>query len=186
MKHYIYIPGLGDHFDLLRKIALGRWKNAETKVTFVPMRWANKHDTFEEKYERVAKAIERAKHDKIILVGESAGGAMALLTFSRHMEAVDQVITVCGYNHDAEDVNPMHKTKHPAFYRLMPSVDKVVAGLNQKAASRITTIFSTADTTVVPKHSQIEGAKAIILHTPGHFSNIARTLLTRYPFNTRV
>lgn len=186
MNHYIYIPGLGDHFDSLRKLALRRWKNAETKVTFVPMRWANKHETFEEKYGRIARVIERTKSDKIVLVGESAGGAMALLAFSRHMEAVDRVITVCGYNHDAEDVNPIHKTKHPAFYQLMPGVDEIVAGLNPQVASRITNIFSMADTTVVPKHSQIEGAKAIILHTPGHFSNIARTLLTRYPLNTRV
>lgn len=187
MKHYIYIPGLGDHFDLLRRFVLSiRWRNTQTRVTFVPMRWANRRETYEEKYQRVVKAIEHANGDKIILVGESAGGAMALFTFSRYGKEIDGVVTICGYNHDAADVNPRHKTEHPAFYRLMPAVDKTVTSLTPKDRVRITTIYSTGDSTVIPEHSHIDGAKAVVLHKPGHFSNIARVLLSRNPLDRGV
>lgn len=187
MRHYIYIPGLGDHFDPLRRLVLRVWwRGRGVRVTFVPMRWANQQETFEEKYQRVAKAIERAAGNKITLVGESAGGAMTMLALSRHEKEVDAVITICGYNHDAKDVNPIHKIKHPAFYRLMPVVDKIVSKLSSQARQRITTIYSTGDVTVVPEHSRIEGTKAVILHTPGHFLNIGRMLLTRYPLKTGV
>lgn len=150
------------------------------------MRWADKRETYEEKYKRVAQSIKRARGDRIVLVGESAGGAMALLAFSRHTKDINSVITICGYNHDADDVNSIHKTRHPAFYELMPVVDTLVATLSPKMRQCITTIYSTRDHVVIPEHSRIDGAKAVILHTPGHFSNITRVLLSRYPFKTRV
>lgn len=145
------------------------------------MRWANKHETYEEKYQRVVKAIEKAGGDEVIVVGESAGGAMTLLALSRQAKQISRVVTICGYNHGAADVNPMHKIRHPAFYRLMPVVDELVAKLDGESRARILTIYSTRDTVVRFEHSRIEGAKAIVLHTPGHFSNIARALIAKYP-----
>lgn len=179
VKHYIYIPGLGDRFDFLRKLVLRVWwQNSKTKVTFVPMRWADKHETYEAKYQRVAEAI-KAVNNKVVLVGESAGGAMAMFALSRHPKEIDHVVTICGYNHDADDVHLEHKTRHPAFYQIMPAVDAVVVQLSKKDRARITTIYSTKDTIVIPDHSRIEGAKAVVLHTPGHLSNIVRVLFAR-------
>ncbi len=181
VTHYIYIPGLGDRSNGLRQLALARWKAKDTGVTFVPMNWANKQESYEDKYQRVAEAIQKLSGEKIILVGESAGGAMALLAFSRHLAAVHSVVTICGYNHGARDVHIAHKQRHPAFYRLMPSVDRIVASLDADACSRITTIYSTSDFVVTPSHSHIDGARKVILHTPGHFTNIARVLVRKLP-----
>jgi len=181
VKHYIYIPGLGDHFDFLRKLILRIWwQNANTRVTFVPMRWADRHETYEAKYQRVAAAI-KAVDNKVILVGESAGGAMTMFALSRHPKEIDHVVTICGYNHDADAVHLEHKTRHPAFYRIMPAVDAIVVQLSKEERARITTIYSTKDTIVIPEHSRIEGAQATVLHTSGHLLNIARALLGRYP-----
>lgn len=176
MKHYIYIPGLGDHFDPLRRLALQRWKIG-AKVTFVPMTWNDRAETYEQKYERISQAIDGAKSDEIILVGESAGGAMALLSYSRNIDRVSRVVTICGYNHGAESVHPYHKRAHPAFYSLMPVVDDIVAQLSAEACSRITTIYSTRDHVVTPQHSRVSGANEKVLHSPGHLTSISRVLM---------
>lgn len=178
MTHIIYIPGFGTKSDPARRSALRRWKGSNTHVTFVPMRWDDTGETYEQKYERVAEAIAHAKSDKIVLVGESAGGAMALLTFSRVSDRVDQVFTVCGYNHGAADVHLVHKTRRPAFYAMMPEVDRAVAQLTGQQRQHITTLYSKSDITVTPSHSLIPGSKAIILKTPGHFISIASVLIS--------
>lgn len=179
MKHIIYIPGFGEHFDPLRRLALRRWRNRDTEVTFVPMRWNNRQETYEEKYDRIAKIVEGVKEDEIVLVGESAGGAMAQLAFSRMLSEVSRVVTICGYNHGAADVHLIHKHTHPAFYNMMPVIDDIVKHLRKETRRRITTIYSSRDRVVTPEHSRIDGAEEIILHTPGHSMNIARTLLSR-------
>lgn len=182
MTHYIYVPGLGDGFDPLRRLALLRWRIG-TKVTFVPMTWDDHNRTYEQSYERIVQAIDAADGDEIVLVGESAGGAMALLAFSRQLDRVSRVVTICGYNHGAESVHPHHKRAHPAFYQLMPIVDGIVVKLPASARERITTIFSTRDHIVTPQHSRIQGASEKVLHSPGHLTTIARVLLSRIGVN---
>ncbi len=177
MRHIVYIPGFGDHFDALRRLALRRWRRRDTQVTFVPMRWSDRHETYDDKYARIANAIGQIDADELILVGESAGGAMALFAFSRHLGRVDQVMTICGYNHGAADVHRYHQQAHPAFYQLMPLVDKIVANFAPIDLQRITTIYSPRDHIVTPEHSRISGAHQQILHTPGHFVSIASRLL---------
>lgn len=181
MNHIVYLPGFGDKYDKLRRLALLRWEDDDTRVTFIPMNWKDTSETYEQKYQHVAKAIQDASSDKIILVGESAGGAMALFTFSRHQNNIHQVITICGYNHGAANVHPIHKMKRPAFYRLMPLVDKIVEKFDTETRHRITTIYSTRDHIVAPSHSHIEGAKEVVLHTPGHFVAIAQMLIKKIP-----
>jgi len=141
------------------------------------MRWNDQDETYESKYERIASAIEHIKGDEIILVGESAGGAMALFAFARNLDQVHRLVTICGYNHGAADVHPSHRRKHPAFYHLMPAADEIVSALSLQSRRSITTVYSTRDTVVAPQHSSIEGAAKIALHTPGHLTSIARTLL---------
>ena len=177
MRHVVYIPGFGDHFDSLRRLALRRWQGRDTKVTFVPMRWSDKNETYQTKYDRVIQGIEHVDADEIIVVGESAGGAMALYTFSHNLARIDRVITICGYNHGAVDVHHNHQRAHPAFYQLMPLVDEVVADFTPANASRIMTIYSTRDRIVTAEHSRIAGAHEHVLRTPGHFISIASCLL---------
>lgn len=182
MRHIVYIPGLGDHFDPLRRLVLCTWRRRDTRVTFVPMRWNDQDETYEAKYERIASATAQIKGEEIILVGESAGGAMALFAFARNLDHVHRLVTICGYNHGAANVHPSHRRKHPAFYHLMPVVDEVASSLSPQARRCITTIYSTRDTVVKPQYSSIEGASNLVLHTPGHLTSIARTLLRGIAF----
>ncbi len=175
-KHYIYIPGLGDRLDPLRRLALQRWRGPNAQVTLVAMRWADKTETYEQKYARIAEVIKRSDGQKIILVGESAGGAMALLAFSRHMEQVSGVVTICGYNHGASDIGQMYRRRNPALHSLLLKTDEIVRQLSSEARQRVTVMYSDHDNTVTAKHSRINGTREIVLHKPGHFMNIGRVL----------
>lgn len=175
MIHYIYIPGLGDRFDPLRRLALLRWRSRETRATLVPMRWEDKTETYEQKYARIVDVLEKLTEETIILVGESAGGPMALLTFSRHPEHITSTVTLCGYNHGADDISSPTRRHNPAFYSLLQETDALE--LPPDIRQRITTVYSTLDTVVTPKHTQIDGARQIVLHTPGHPTTITRVLL---------
>ena len=176
MTHYIYIPGLGDRFDLLRRMALRRWRRDDVHVTFIPMRWNNKSETYEQKYARVVEAIGGAEGDEIVLVGESAGGAMTLLAFSRNPTLVEGVVTICGYNHGASDIEPYRRRRNPALYPLLKNVDQIVPHLTMRQRQQVTTIFSTRDSTVTPEHSAIDKAQRVVLHTPGHMMTIIKVL----------
>ncbi len=177
MIHYIYIPGLGDRFDPLRHLALARWKSHGSRVTLVSMRWSDKSETYEQKYARIVTAIQTHNNEKVILIGESAGGPMALLTLSRHPKQIQSTITICGYNHGASDIHPIRRRRNPAFYPLLLKTDEMLPRLPQSVRQCITTIYSTLDGTVTAKHSKIEGTQKIILRTPGHFWNIGRILI---------
>lgn len=177
MTHYIYIPGFNDRLDILRRLILRRWVSHDSRVTLVPMRWADKSESYDEKYSRIKRIIDQAGQEKLVLVGESAGGAMALFAFAKQTEAVHAVITICGYNHGAEDIHVVHRRDKPAFYPLSRAVDELVAGFSSSQRRRITTIYSTADRVVTPSHSNITGAREVVLHHRGHFLSIASTLV---------
>lgn len=177
MIHYIYIPGLGDRFDFLRRLMLVSWRVRGAWVTFVPMRWSDNAETAEQKYTRVAKAIEQASGDEVVLVGESAGGAMVLWAFSRHVQSVDRVVTVCGYNVGAANIEQSRRQHHPAFHPVSVEAEKAVRKLSANDRQRITTIYSTRDTTVTPEHTRIDGAREVVLRTPGHFWSIVYVLI---------
>lgn len=66
---------------------------------------------------------------------------------------------------------------------MMPEVDRVVDLLKPADRKRIMTVYSARDRVVAPQYTRINGAREIIIHTPGHFSNIARVLLRRIPLD---
>ena len=178
MTHFIYIPGLGDRFDVLRRIVLRRWRRDDVRVTFVPMRWNDKSETYEQKYARVAKTINSVKDDETVLIGESAGGAMALLALSRNTSLLSSVVTICGYNRGASDIAPYRRNRHRALYPLLVEVDVLTPQLSLRQRQKVTTIFSTRDRTVTPNHSILDKAQQFIFHTPGHLVTIAWVLMT--------
>lgn len=177
MTHYIYIPGFGDHFNPLRRFALRRWEKGGAKVTLVPMHWSNKQETYEQKYARLVSVIQSVKSDDIRLVGESAGAAMAIHTFSHDTERFTQVVTICGYSHTASDIIAFQRRRHTAFYPLVDEVDRALELLSPTARQRITTLYSRRDRMVDSRYSRIDGAKEIVLSTPGHAFSISYVLL---------
>lgn len=179
MTHYIYIPGFGDRFDVLRRLALRRQDVPGVQTTLVPMHWSDRAEVYEQKYERIARTISSSNSDEIVLVGESAGGAMALYAFSRQHTRVKYVTTLCGYNHGAEDIVQFQRRRHPAFYPLLLDLDEIVSNLPVPMRQRITTIYSLRDRVVEPRHSRIQGVRAVELSTPGHLFSIGYVLAKR-------
>lgn len=179
----IYIPGLGDGYDRARQLAVRYWNSDAVTVCFVAMKWSRKTESFEQKYERIMEVarVARQTNEKIVLVGESAGGAMALYTLRQAGSAIDYVVTVCGYNHGASGLARYHETAHPAFYALMPRVDEIVGTMTADERRKITTVYSRLDRVVTPDHTLIVGADARSSTIPGHGLSIAWMLVRKLP-----
>lgn len=173
MTHYIYIHGFGGSYNWLRRLALRRWEKAGVRVTLVPMRWKNQVETFEQKYDRIVAEIKPG--EQTVLVGESAGGAMALFVYMRQSDVFHSVVTVCGYNHTAEDIWRQHRHAKPAFYPTVQAVDQSLSELAHP--ERLTTLYGKSDRVVAAKYSRVAGAREMQLPTRGHFVSIGYSLL---------
>ena len=171
----IYIPGLGDSYDGLRQYALKKWASQEREIIFVPMLWDDKTELFSHKLDRIHDAIQGSS-GKVILVGESAGAATALVAMHQFGRDVAQVITLAGKNHGAEDVQISLYRRHPAFREAMVRADKVVEGLSQTKKNAIKIFYSEHDYTVRPKYSLIDGVAHYKVFGLGHGMTISLLL----------
>jgi pimeloyl-ACP methyl ester carboxylesterase len=179
-RHIIYLPGLGDGYDGIRRIGLGRWTDSKTVVTHLPMHWRHQTETMDNKLRRLNEAVQLYPQAEIWLVGESAGGAMALVAYARNKAHIKKVVTLCGMNHGADSVSPHLYKKNPAFQTVMTEVDRVVSSLSTSDKLNLCTLYSSYDRTVLPSHSRIPGVDAYDLKTPTHMLSILSVLYWRY------
>ena len=178
---YLYIPGLGDRYDWLRRLGLSRWarKKAGVSARLVPMRWANRGETYEEKRARVVAAIAAVDAaEEITLVGESAGGSMALAVFHEHSDRIKQLVTVCGKNHGASTLSPHYTRTAPAFPVAVAKANAILTSLTNEQCSRIRVLYSSGDHVVGRRDSEIPGAELTDFHIRGHFRAIAHVILS--------
>lgn len=173
---YIYIPGLGDHFDPFRRLMLAYWRIRGKKIMLVPMRWSDKSDSHQDKVNRISVAIDSMDSNHIVLVGESAGGSMALRTMIDRPEAVERVVTICGYNHSGDGVGEYYRKNVPEFYETVLENDRDRPRLDQ-LLPRITSIYAKDDSVVDSKYSHIEGAHNISIAGRIHLFAIVRIVL---------
>jgi pimeloyl-ACP methyl ester carboxylesterase len=176
MTHIIYISGLGDRYDFFRKLGLLFWRGKNIEITHIAMRWEDPSESYEVKLDRIKDAIDKYPQHTITLVGESAGGAVAIAAYYANKSHITKVVTICGMNQGAANVNPAYYRKNPAFKEAMSAVDTIHRKLSADDKKKLLTVYSSLDITVRPKHSFIDGARAIDVHTPGHFFSIAAVL----------
>ena len=176
----MYIPGLGDGYDHVRRRALRGWQRSTLVVTFVPMRWHDPTETYGQKLARIDAAIDRHTGSRLVVVGESAGGAMAVEVTARHPEAA-KVITICGKTVRADRVASRVYRRNPAFKEAMIRADKRVASMSRTAASKFVTFYSPLDPTIRLIDTQIPGTRMRRLLTPGHLVSIVLVLLFLKP-----
>lgn len=178
-RHIIYIPGLGDRYDSIRRIGLMLWRRPGVRVTHVPMRWSDPIETYTQKIERIRRVI--ASHEgKVTLVGESAGGAVAIAARRELGGGVDRVVTVCGMNQGERSVNPRLYEKNKAFHDAMLAADTITSDLSRAEKDGMLILYSSADVTVRPRDTLIDGVKAYDLKIPGHMFAILAVLFFRY------
>lgn len=171
--YIIYLPGLGDSYDVGRKFALRFWWLYGVRVELVPMRWSSE-TSFQVKYDRVLAAIERAEtagYD-VSLIGESAGGSMALNVLASH-PSTQQVVTICGVNSPDISIAPELQKRNPAF---VESVAQLTSSLTKIDSTKITTLYSEHDPAVAHRFTKVPGAVSRRLPFTGHIFAIALTI----------
>ena len=178
-QHVIYIPGLGDSYDFLRRLGLVFWRRPHVAVTLVPMRWRDPHETYEEKIARITGAIEKYDDRSVVLVGESAGGAVAIACYRRFHERVARVVTVCGMNQGVGAVSPILYRKNRAFRDAMIASDRALPTLTAKNKTSMLTIYSSNDGVIGKKDTLLEGVRSIDVNVPLHMLAIGYVLLVR-------
>lgn len=169
-RHYIvYIPGLGDHYDAGRSIALKTWKIWGVKTKLVPMRWYD-GGSFEEKERRVLEVICRIESAGYVvsLIGESAGASMAINAAAK-LPRLHRLVTVSGVNDPSFPVSPVTLAKSPAFKE---SIERLHESLLRIDSHRTHVVRAWYDQVVSERHTAIAGAHSHRLFSFGHLTTI--------------
>lgn len=180
--YVIYVPGLGDRYDVVRRVALWTWRFhvRKIRVLFVPMNWSDSVDTYETKVRRIAETISKLPaSSRIILIGESAGGAMVLSNWIEDRR-VDTIVTVAGKNRGWDGVGERTYVKNPAFREAMKAVEAALPQSSNASRSRVVTVYSPYDTTVPPEDTMIPNAQEITIEARGHLMMILSFLFWRF------
>lgn len=183
-RHYaIYIPGLGDGADNGRSLALWFWRLQGVTTEFVPMLWYDGR-TYEEKLRRVLDAIDGAQEKgyKVTLIGESAGGSMAINAAARR-RSIHRLITIAGANDPDGKVSPLTLKRSPSFDNSLQSVRQ---SLGVFPVERTHTVHGIVDYVVRTRHTLIKGARSQVVPTFGHMATIILCLSVLSPVIVRL
>ncbi len=167
--HVIYIPGLGDGYDGARRFLLGLWRYRDVSVALVPMRWMV-DDGFETKRQRVYDAIDKAQRQnkRIVLIGESAGGSMAVNVYASRKDEIARVVTLCGKNTHPETVSPRLYQKNPAFRASMSAISESIGLLDRESRQRFTSIHPLYDPVVPVSETFLADCRKVRIFIFGH------------------
>jgi pimeloyl-ACP methyl ester carboxylesterase len=169
----LYIPGLGDGYDHFRAVALKTWVLHGVVATHVPIKWYDK-GSMESKLLRIRQAIDGVPTDrKIVLIGESAGAALALHAAERYRR-VSCVITLCGV---ASARTPIASS----LRRRAPALHQAVQSLPAEVSCDLHSVRATVDHVVNKQYSVAPGAKLHVWWTFGHIATITLGLTLLAP-----
>lgn len=179
--HIIYIPGFGDKYDWGRRALLHCWRILGVTTEFVPMRW-NGRESYDEKLAHVNEAIDRASGQRIVLIGESAGGSVVLPIYAKRHDELYKVMTICGKNNNAASVAPKLYATHIAFQEAMRSTESVNAQLSSDLRKNFIVFYPLYDEVIPLSETIVPGGQLIRLISVGHFLTIflALTLFSSY------
>ncbi len=174
--HVIYVPGLGDSFDAMRRRLLRYWTLWGITAELVPMNWKST-ESYEEKYQRLLNEVER--HEQVTIIGESAGATLALRAFN-DKKNVNKCITLCGVAKNTAHISTLYDTRAPALHTATKNIPN-----NYPDAKNILSLFSPFDTTVFPKNAITTGATKRKIYLPTHMLAIAFSLTIYVPYLLR-
>lgn len=177
-QRILYIPGLGDGYDSIRRLGLLTWRRRNVNVELIPMRWRDTTETFDQKLARIKQVIDKDS-EPVVLIGESAGGAMAIVATHQFAERVTKTVTLCGINQGPDNVNPNLYRRNPAFREALEQSDVIVNEMSYTAKEKMLILYSSKDFTVRPKDTLLRDVRSINLKTPGHLTSILLTLFFR-------
>lgn len=173
--HIIYLPGLGDKYDTMRRAALRWWRFKDVSVELVPMRWES-NEPLSEKYRRIEECIDACGDAHVVLMGESAGGSVAVALYERLGDRVARAVSVCGKNQNANNVSPKLYRKNPAFYDAMKEADISVKRIDMTKANCFLSAHPRYDPVVAVQETLLPGCQEFLLGTVGHLVPITEAL----------
>ncbi|MFZ2544899.1 MAG: hypothetical protein WAW80_02905 [Candidatus Saccharimonadales bacterium] len=181
--HILYISGMGDKYDSLRLRVLKKWRFKNVSVELVPMKWAT--GMFERKIAKIEQAIDRASGKRIVIIGESAGGSMAVHMYARRPDDLFKVMGLCGKSSHPETVDQHYYDHSPAFRTSMDLLNDSIAKLTVHQKRNFISVYPIYDPTVPVKETLLEGCKKVRLPAVGHFITITLALTIFSPLIIR-
>lgn len=171
--HIIYLPGLGDSYDVVRRACLSTWRLYGASVELVPSGWVN-DEVLEAKVDRIKHAARVAadKGYRVVLLGESAGGSLALNTYAGEVGLVSGIVTLCGKNSQPENVSPRLYRRNKAFHTSMQRVGLAAKQLTREQRQRVTSIYPLYDAYVPRADTLIPDCREVKLYAVGHITSI--------------
>ncbi len=173
--HILYISGFGDGYDHIRRKLLGWWHYKNVTIELVPMKWSDNAD-FDSKFARLSQAIDKVKGKRIVLIGESAGGSMAVHMYASRPNELYKAMTICGKNTQPEKVAQHYYDKSPAFKTSMDKLNDSIGKLSDKQCSRFVSIHPIYDPVVPVNETIIPGCRTVRLWSIGHLVSIGLAL----------
>jgi hypothetical protein len=173
----IYVPGLGDHYDPLRRFLLWFWQVYGVKTMLVPMCWRS-HESYYDKRARLQNTVDDM-HDKgydITLIGESAGGSMALNAYATRSPKLFRVMTICGKNTQASSVSASLYRKNSAFNDSVLGAEKAVNQLTIEQRHAFISVHPIIDHKVPVRETLIPDCQEVTLWSIGHLATILFSL----------
>lgn len=165
--HILYISGFGTKYDAYRLRLLRLWKFRDVTVELLPMKWEGK-ETFEQKLARIDQAIDGAVGKRIVLLGESAGGSMAIHMYARRPDDVYRFMTICGKNAHPETVGQPYYDRSPAFRESMRQLESSTSILSEEQRQAFVSFHPLYDPVVPVHETLLLGCKQVRLPAVGH------------------
>lgn len=184
MKHRIlYVPGLGDHYDNGRAVALWFWRVYGFKVWLVPVKWYG-GGTYEDKLSLVLGRANDAiaKGYKVTLIGESAGASL-VINAAAQLPNLHRIILIAGVNSSKLSISPRIQRRSPSF---TASSRAITTSLIKIKPEKIHTVRALVDGTVSPRFNDIPGAHKHVAWSFGHIPTIFLCLTFFSPFIAKI
>lgn len=182
--HILYLSGFGTGYDRYRLRLLKKWRFKGVSVELVPLRWEGK-ESFEQKLARIDQAIDRARDKRVVLLGESAGGSIAVHMYARRPDDFYKVMTICGKNSHPETVGESYYRRSPAFRTSMERLNDSIELLTSEQRQAFVSLRPWHDAVVPVRETLIDGCRCVRLWSVGHLLTIFLALTLYSPIVVR-
>lgn len=171
---YLYIPGLGDGYDSLRRLMLKTWsRHKHSTARLISMHWLGE-ETFEQKQQRIIDVVTSYPDtSRIVIVGESAGGAMTISLMNKLGHCVDSFVTICGKNRRPHDLSPYLASKNIALRDAIAASEETASHLSDEQKRSLLVMRSSLDPVINAINTRVEGSREYVRSVPGHLLSIA-------------
>jgi pimeloyl-ACP methyl ester carboxylesterase len=181
---YIIVPGLGDHKPIFGWFYVGvgkRWGRKGLRTQIFHPEWLSA-EPYEEKYKRLVGLIESEQRAGrgVVLIGVSAGDALAMLAMAQSPVPLVALISVCGFVRLKESDKHDSPYSKLSWYRAGDAAEKSLAGLSSERKSNILCLIPRIDRVVEPERQHIDGTTNVRLNAAGHLWGIVVALLWRH------